>query len=223
MPAYTFHAAGAYSSLAAGGGNMTPAMPAFSAGELGLLESGVNSTSISPPTISGWTVLTPQVNVLGAALYGRILQAGDTSPTFQWDASHQAFSRILSFGGDVYTDLATIVAISNDRATSTVGRVAVGSTSAPAAANGLVIRAGRCVKTATNNGSQLVQNGTALAAALWYWQQTTATATSADQAPLTNADTSNNSQGYTVVLKSSSIAIPYPPTSLGGMNVQVCM
>lgn len=199
---------------------MTPAMPAFSAGELLLLETGVNSISVSPPAIAGWTMISPGFNILGAALYARIAVGGDTSPTFQWDASHQAFARILSFNGDVYTDLATIVSVANDRAGNATGRIIVGATAAPAQNNCLVIRGGRCVKTATNNGSafgdwgdsgiytkagntQLVQNGAALAAGLWYWIQTNAAGTNVDSAPLTNTDTSANSQGYTVVLRSA--------------------
>lgn len=220
MAAYTFHATGAYTSLGGSGGNMTPAMPAFSVGDLLLLETAVNSISISPPTISGWTKLTTNSVILGAALYGRIAVGGDTSPTFQWDAGHQTFSRITSLSGDVYTDLTTIVATSNERGASTNGAVAVNATSAPSVTNCLAIRGGRCIKTLTNNGSafkdwstdagiytkigntQVVQSGSsALAGGLWFWQQTNATATSADGAQLTNSDTAGNSQGYTLLLK----------------------
>jgi len=198
---------------------MTPAMPAFNAGEILLLETGVNSTTLGAPTITGYTKISPNTNAPCSALYARIAQVGDTSPSVQWDASHQAYSRISSFGGDVYTDLATIVAVSSDRGTNASGALAVQSTAAPSLANCMVIRGGHCLKTSTNNGSafkdwttdsgiytkvgstQLVQSGTAIAAALWYWQQTNATATSADLANLTNSDTSQNTQGFTVVLK----------------------
>src|ERR1700738_1092080 len=146
MSAYTFHDVGAFFSLGASGGNMTPAMPAFNVNELLLLETGVNSISISPPSISGWTKLSPNTNEKGAALYGRIAQLGDTSPTFQWDAGHQAYSRICSFGGDVYTDLSTIVATSNDRSANTSGAISVLATGAPALANCMAIRGGRCIK-----------------------------------------------------------------------------
>lgn len=237
MTGYVFNAAGAYSSLSGGGGNMTPAMPAFSVGDLLLLDTGVNSISIAPPTIGAgaWTKLTTNSVILCAALYGRIAQAGDTSPTFQWDAGHQAYSRISSFTGVVYTDLTTIVAVSNERAASTAGAIAVNATAAPSVANCLVIRGGRCLKTATSNGAtfndwstdsgiytkiggtQLVQNGNALAAGLWYRQQTTAAATSADGANLSIADAANNSQGYTIVLKSQA-GIVVPTRSLLGVG-----
>lgn len=235
MTGYVLNSTGAYTS-ALTGGNMTPAMPSFSAGMLFGLETFVNSTSVSPPTISGWTKVSPSVSALGAALYLRVAVGGDTSPTFQWDASHQAGSRIFCFSGDVYTDLSTIISISNDRGAATTGRIAVFGTAAPSQANCLVIRGGRCVKTATNNGStfgdwltdsgiytkiggtQLVQNGSALAAACWYWQQTTATATSADLALLTNTDTSANAQGFTIVLKPLTATVITPTRSLLGVG-----
>ncbi len=241
MPGYTYHASGAYASLAAGGGNQTPPMAAFNVGELLLLETFVNSVSLTPPAISGWTKITNNIAIFGGALYGRIAQSGDTSPTFQWDASHQSGSRIHSFGGNVYTDLSTIVAVQNERGGTTTGSIIVNATSAPSQANCMSVRFGRFIKTATSNGAtfndwstdsgiytkanatQLVQNGGAIATALWYDQQTTAAATSADGANLSITDSSGNSQGFTLLLKSLSTAVPYPPTSLGGMNVQVCM
>lgn len=241
MPGYTPHAVGAYTSLGGGGGNMTPAMPALNAGELLLLETGVNSTSINPPSISGWTKLTNNTSILCGALYGKIAAGGDTSPTFQWDASHQAYSRIHSFGGNVYTDLTTIVVVQNERGASTTGFISVNATSAPSQANCMAIRFGRFIKTPTTNGAtfndwstdsgiytkagatQLVQNGNAIAAGLWYDQQTAATATSADGANLSTPDSAGNSQGFTLLLQPGAAAsVPYPPTSLGGMNVQVC-
>lgn len=239
MSSYSFHDVGAYTSSLTGG-NMTPAMPAFNAGELLLLETGVNSVSLGSPAVTGYTKLSPNTNAPCSSLYGRIAQLGDTSPSVQWDASHQAYARICSFGGNVYTDLSTIVAVSSDRGTNASGALAVASTAAPSLGSCMVIRGGHCLKTATNNGSsfndwtndsgiytkvggtQLVQSGTAIAAALWYWQQINATGTSSDTANLTNADTSQNTQGFTIVLKSAVVQVPFPPMSRGGMNVQVC-
>lgn len=215
---------------------MTPAMPSFSAGQLLFLETGVNSITLGAPAVTGYTKVSPNVNAPGLAGYLRIAVGGDTSPSVQWDASHQAYSRIFCFGGDVYSDLSTIVLLSGDRGTNATGKIAVGSTGVPSLANCLVIRAGRCLKTATNNGAtfadwltdsgiytkvggtQLVQSGNALAAALWYWQQTTATATSQDTAALTNADTSQNTQGFTLVLKSQAATVITPTRSLLGVG-----
>jgi len=239
MSGYLFNDVGVYTSALAGG-NMTPAMPSFSAGNLLLLETGVNSTSLGSPAVTGYTKLSPNTNAPGSSLYGRIAQVGDTSPSVQWDASHQAYARISSFSGNVYTDLTSIVALSSDRGSNANGALAVNPTSVPSLGNCLVIRGGHCIKTSTNNGSsfndwtndsgiytkiggtQLVQSGTAVAAALWYWQQTTATATSSDIATLTNVDSSGNTQGFTVVLKSAVVQVPFPPMSLGGIGVQMC-
>jgi len=218
MAGYTFVADGGYTSKLAGG-SMTPAMPSFSAGNLLLLQTGVNSISLGTPTVSGWTKLTTNTTAPCDAIYALVAAGGETSPTLQWDASHQAYSRIVSFSGDVYTDLSTIVVQASERATNTTGKIAVNSTSAPSMANCLVIRGGHCIKTATNNGAtfgdwvtdsgiytkigstQLVQSGTAVAAALWYDSQSSAAATSTDTAPLTNVDSSGNSQGYTLILQ----------------------
>lgn len=237
MTGYAPNANAAYTSLGGGGGNMTPAMPSLSAGMLLLLESGVNTTSATAPDLTGdgWTKLSPNVNAPSTALYGKIAVGGDTSPTFQWDGTHQAWSRITSWSGDVYTDMATIVARSSDRGTNSTGRIAVLSTTAPALANCLIIRGGQTLKTATNNGkvfldwvtdsgiytkvgnTQLVQNNNALATALWYWQQTNATATSSDVVPMTNVDSSGNTQGWTIALKSLAATL-IPTRSLLGVG-----
>lgn len=235
MSGYTFFGNGAYSSNIVGG-NMTPALPAsVPSGALMLLSTGVNSASIGVPTISGWTMLSPNTNAKGKAIFARVATVSESSPVFQWDASHQAYANIIAFTGDVYTDLSTIVDISSDRGTNTTGRACVQSTAAPGTANCLAIRASHCNKTSTNNGSsfldwitdasiytlaggvQLVQNNSALAAGIWYAQQTAATATATDTAPLTNTDTSSNSQGVTLLLKSLAPIIA-PPTS-GGIFV----
>jgi hypothetical protein len=223
---------GAYSSLPAGGGNLTPPLPSYSPG-LWVLETDVNGIAFTPPTISGWSRASPNNNAQCAALYLRIAQPADTAPVFQWDTTHQALARISLWGGDVYQDLSTIVVASNDRGASTPGALAVNATSAPAQSNCLVLRGGHCVKTVANNGStfgdwfvdsnvytklgntELVQNNNALASALWYWQQTAPSMTDADTASLTNNDAAGTSQGYTVVLRSqpSGFIPPQPVLS----------
>jgi hypothetical protein len=235
MAGYTFIADGGYKSNLAGG-SMTPTMPTFSAGNLLLLQTGVNSISLGTPTISGWTKLTLNTTAPCDAIYALVAAGGETSPTFLWDGTHQAYSRIVSFGGDVYTDLSTIVVQIAERATNTTGKIAVNATSAPSMANCLAIRGGHCIKTATNNGStfadwitdtgvytkiggtQLVQTGTALAAGLWYDLQATAAATSSDTAALTAVDSSGNSQGYTLILQPLVATAPARTRSLLGVG-----
>lgn len=218
---------------------MSPTMVASPAGKLLLLHTGVNSGSIAPPAITGWTKLTTNgVSPLveGSALYGRIGQSGDTSPSFQWDASHQAYSRIVSFSGDVYTDLTTIVDQESERATNTTGKIAVASCSVPTFSNGLAIRGGHCVKTATTNGAtfndwitdsgiytkigntQLVQSNAAMAAALWYDQQTSPVGGASDTAALSITDSSGNTQGFMIILKSAGNVVIPPSRSLLGVG-----
>lgn len=208
---------------------MTPAMPTFAVGDLLILETGVNSNSITPPAITGYTQLTTNTLDKGYAIYARIAVGGDTSPTFQWDAGHQVFSRIISFSGNVYSDLATIVdGNSTELSNNQSVKIPVGAAGAPGSSNCLVIRAGRCVKTATSNGAtfndwaintgiytkaantQLVQNGGAMATCFWYNFQTTPTAGSADTAALSITDSSQNANGVHLILKSATPA-PYLP------------
>lgn len=230
MTGYTFHAAAAYTSFAASGGNMTPAMPTFTAGDLLLLETAVNSNVITPPAITGYTQLTTNSSMKGFAIYGRIAVGGDTSPTFQWDAGHQVFSRLVSFSGDVYTDLTTIVdANSTELSNNQTGKIPVASATAPAATNALVIRAGRCVKSTTSNGAtfgdwsvdsgiytkvgntQVVQNNNAIAGVMWYLMQTSPASGSADLCSLSITDASNNANGVHLILKSQAPIIPPSP------------
>lgn len=230
MTGYTFHSAGAYTSLAASGGNMTPAMPTFTAGDLLLLETGVNSNVITPVAITGYTQLTTNSSMKGYAIYGRIAVGGDTSPTFQWDAGHQVFSRIVSFSGDVYTDLTTIVDTnSTELSNNQTGKIPVAAAVAPAATNALVIRGGRCVKSTTSNGAtfgdwstdsgiytkvgntQVVQNNNAIAGVMWYLMQTSPASGSSDLCSLSITDASNNANGVHLILKSLAPIIPPSP------------
>lgn len=226
MTGYTFRAMGTNASSVIGG-NITPGLPAgLASGDLMVLHTGLNSTSVGRPSISGWTELTTHVNESCDAFYAKIAGGSETSPTYQWDASHQVFGRIAAFFGDVYTDIATIVHAAADRQNNTTLGVLVPSLTI-SQDNCLVFRGGHYVKTATNNGStfadwttnsgiftkvgtDIMQNGSALGATWWYVQQTTAANYSADTSNITNADTNANSQGWCIALKSQAAV---PPTA----------
>jgi len=231
MPAYIPGTSGANSSVASGA--MAPALPAgVSDGNLMLLHTGVNSVSLGAPAITGWTLLTPNSLAKGDQCYGRIYQPGDASPTVQWDASHQAFARICYFSGDVYTDLSTIVAVRSDRGATTNSYILVNGLSVPAVDNCLIIRGGHTSKSALNNGqvfpdwdtntgvltkigTDVNQNGNAIAATWWYWQQTNALGLSGDTdtLPVTDAS-SQNGQGWTIALLTLSTGLPVGEESL---------
>ena len=229
---YTFFAAGGSGyTPALAGGNMTVPLPSGlndGVKRLLLLHTGCNSISVSPPDSAlaalGFTKLNVNTNAPCVCLYAYVTKADGTDPasvTFQWDGTTQAYARIFGFGGNVYTDLSTIVAAFNDRGTNSTGRISVNATSAPSVPNCMAIRCGHCVKSPTNNGSSFndwlvdngvysqitpayVPNGNAIAAGFWWDQQSAAAATDADSAALTNTDTSANSQSITILLKTAS-------------------
>lgn len=224
MTGYTFRSAGANSSTLTGG-NMTPALPAgLTSGDLMVLHTGVNSISLGRPTVSGWTLVTPHTNENGDAIYVRIAGSSESSPTFQWDASHQAFARIAAFTGSVYTTVGSIVEASSDRQVNSTLGVLINSVTI-AHDNCLVLRGGHYIKSATNNGSSfgdwstnsgiftkistdIMQNGGGIGATWWYFQQASATSYGQDTSPITTPDTNNNSQGWTLALLSTDSVTP---------------
>jgi hypothetical protein len=242
MPGYTLDAVGTNASNIAGG-ILTPGLPAFTPGKLFLMRTGANSITLGVPTIPGWLLLSPNLNAKCASLYGRIAQVGDAAPTFQWDGTHQSYASIAAFGGDVYNDITTIVlGTPIDRGANTQGDLSVNGIAIPSLDSSMVVRGGHCVKSATNNGASyldwttnpgiltkigtdIVQNGTALASTWWFWQQTTATGLSADNDSLTNTEAASaNSQGWTIVLQTAAQTMPvgegYSPDTLPRRSAQ---
>lgn len=220
MAGYTLNAAGTYQSRLTGG-NFTNSLPSFNVGDLLLLHTGANSTTLAAPTISGWTKLSPNSNAKCAALYARIAVNGDTMPTFQWDASREAYAGAFSFSGDVWPDVTTISNVSSDRSTNAVGGVAVPGIT-PTQDRCLFIRCGHGLKTSLNDGSsfldwttnsgiftragQIIPTGSRAAACLWYVQQGAATNYGLDTSFLTNTpDTNANTQGVAIALRAATV------------------
>lgn len=107
-PAYSLRAAG----TAANGTSVTPGAPAgVVAGDLLLLAIMCRNNTDTFTTPTGWTPLSPSVNLTWGVLYGRIATgtAGDNPPTMASDGGTQCIAQIAAFSGDVYTDLASIV------------------------------------------------------------------------------------------------------------------
>lgn len=223
---------------ASGAGALNPGMVASPSGKLLALQTGVFSVSLGPPTIAGWTLVSPLINQNDSVVYLRIGQPGDAAPSVQWDASHPAFARIAAFSGDIYTDLSTIVLQSGDIGTNTTGSVRAGSMSVPSINTALVLRGGHCVKSSVNNfasfndwtsnpgiftkiGGDVNLNNNSIAATWWYWQQTTALGLSADSCALPTAEsTSANAQGWTLYLRDLIAVLPVGGSSIPELPVR---
>ncbi len=188
-PAYTAPSVG----TAASGTSVTPGAPAsVSAGNLLLLAIMCRNNTDTFTTPSGWTPLSPSVNVTWGVLYGRVASgtAGDTPPTMSSDSSKQVVAQIACFPGSVYTDLATIVHAVTDQsgilASPNANNIQYGPLTITLNAC-MAIAFGAHNKTATSNGAtlgtltgftEIGQTSPAGSSLSFYWgyvQQTTAT------------------------------------------------
>ena len=192
MPAYTHRATGTVASNS-NSALLSPGAPAgVQVGDLLIMPTAaytVSATILTEPT--GWTqIVAPLIADNPGptiAIYARVADgtANDT-PTVRWNAGNDTLAAISAFSGDVYTDLATIIAHSaSSQITGTnnnLGAAALTiSTNDTMVVNFTVRR-----KTATSNDAttvshaqftkrwQEIQTGTALVAAFGSLQQTTA-------------------------------------------------
>lgn len=156
-PAYAAPTVG----TAANGTSVTPGAPAsVTAGKLLLLGIICRNNTDTFTTPNGWTPLSPSVNLTWGVLYGRIAtgDASDNPPTMSSDSAKQCVAQMACFGGDVYTDLATIVPANHSVDQAGVGAGAAGNDiqySALAITMNacLVIAIGAHNKTTTSNGA----------------------------------------------------------------------
>lgn len=191
MPAYTFVATGV---VAVGTGALAPGQPAGkAAGHLLLLATCARAaTETLNAAPSGWTLLleTSSTTNDSLALYGRIAtnDANDNVSHDFWSGSSSADAQIAAFSGDVYTDLATIVA--HSAVVGSSGNVA--DIPNPAltvtTADTLIVGVGKKSKTTTSNSATITSpaglsnrigltwnNGTVVGLVWDYTQQTIAT------------------------------------------------
>jgi hypothetical protein len=191
MPAYTYRSTGTQVSSS----SSAPLSPGAPAGKAvgdqlrlftGNRASGVTLTSLAPDYVEVATFNTSNGSI---SAWLRIADgsAADT-PTVDWSGTNDAYAWIEAHYGDVYTDLATVIAhaATNDNGTTT------GSLYLPAltvsVANCDVVVFSQKSKTPLSNDattitvgggptkrSQLILSGTAVAAVSGNWQQTTAT------------------------------------------------
>lgn len=162
---------------------ITPAIPAFTPGQIAYLQSQSYAGSLPTPTIAGWQRVSPGVNANQIAGWVRLLQAGDTGPAISW-GNQWASAWIDIFQGPA--SIAGIIHSFVDKISNSTNTVDYNplSISQPGC---LVIAGGYRNKTVTTNGgsfgaltgftqknSQVIA-GTAIAAVTSYQIQTNAT------------------------------------------------
>lgn len=203
------------------GAAITPALPAFNAGDVGLTFTRARGAS-ETLTVTGWTEIASITSAGSAKLLCRIMQGGDTAQSINWSGTTNAVAQTVILSGDVWNDCATIAsavaATDNGTATNTIRLPGY----TPAHADTLVITGGGLAKTTTTDGASVntlagwTQLGTRSTAGtrqhvVWgYQQQTTATAISTTTWSITAAEgVAQNGNGFTVALRTQA-ATPAP-------------
>lgn len=226
---------GTYTFVAAGTGSTSgsPGQPAGkSAGDLLLCATGARSSSETLNTApTGWTHLG-SVNRIG--VYGRIA-TNDSNDNISshdfWSGTSSTYSQIACFTGDVYTDLSSIVVVSNSGSGESVDLPNVSLT--PTMDNNIIIGIGAKQKTTTSNGATLTSpsglsnriglswaNGSTIGFVWDYTIQTTATAISAsvwDQS--VNENGFSNSLLIAIQPAADTVTVPDSPSTVSSDTV----
>lgn len=222
MSGYAFRAAGTVSATT-GTTDLTPGAPAGKqVGDLLIFSTAHRVTALSITSLSpGWTQLfagnsgAPSVEV-----WARIADGSATdTPTVTWSASGFKLGWIEAYSGDVYTDLATIVAHTNNVQGGSLSSIVV-PTLTVTTDNTLLYCFGAKVKTATSNDAttlttnagspSLVQrqqsftSGNALMAASGSAIETTAT--SYDGADFTRDGTDESANYRSIIMALQSLS-----------------
>lgn len=157
-PAYAAPSVG----TAASGTSVTAGTPAsVTAGKLLLMPILCRNNTDTFVTPSGWTPLSPSVNLTWGVLYGRIATgtAADNPPAMASDGGTQCVVQAAAFGGNVYTDLSTIVHAVIDQGGTGKGTGGNGIlySDLPVSLNAcMLIALGGHNKTTTGNGATVV-------------------------------------------------------------------
>lgn len=219
---------------------VTPVAPTDVVGTGLILVTGELAGSDTISTPSGWTALdlvsgSPQVAQVRA--FGLTATGSDTMPSISW-GNQWAFAVVLAFTG---LDSGFAAAFSPaGRQSNQTNIIAGPSVSRIPSQNGaLVLFYGQRNKTSTTDGTTYSaptnftmapvnggqHTGTSVSFGISYWIQSTAATVNANLAmtgSLTEGTVQTCQGEYVGILAASSVAIPFPRTSLGAMNVQVC-
>lgn len=223
MGQYVFRAVG---TTVAGTGTLAPGMPAgWQPDDLLALYTTCVSTSETLDAADvgdGWVeaAVADAGGHENLKLFLKIAEEGDTAPSCDWSGTSGGCAQIAAFSGDVFTNLATIVAHVISRESVTTRPKIWGLT--VTTPNCLIISMSRIVKTAVSNGTtynsptasiielgEYEANGTNIAA-VWGYQIQSAAANVAEASwsPQGTAESANcNFLALTVALKSSSATV----------------
>lgn len=231
---------GTIGAFTVGLGNRTP-IPggSYAIGDLLLYSTGEyqGSDTLTFPDGS-WTLLSRNTTFHEQQIYGKFATTtSEVIPTVTWGASNPGYAQLTTFIGVDPTFINVFTGLNTERQSNVTANI-VGPSSAltPTQGNALLLFLGERNKTATSNGTtyaapsnwtiaaQSAPNGTQPSVVVAYWIQTTATATAANFSFSGSVTDSSQAMQTTLIglAAAASVAIPYPPTSLGGMNVQVC-
>jgi len=231
MAAYSFRAVGTIASNT-NSAALTPGAPAGKqVGDLLLLYTGSRLAGEAAASITGWTQLFADNNGTGPPMeiWARIADGSATdTPSPDWTGVGDSIAWIEAYSGDVYTDLATIIA--HIGVVSETGGQASDiplSSLTITTDDTLVIAYGTKQKTATSNDcttitagggltkrAQVIQTGTALMGISASMQQTTATNYDGTNFTRNGTDETANATSIVIALLSEEDAVPLAPITL---------
>lgn len=224
MPSYTHRYLGTVVS-SSNGSNLTPSPGTHNSnyftGDLLLLHTAQRAGGESVAAITGWTKLYSYSTNGSIEIWARIADGGaNDSPTVDWSGTSYCAAVIDSWSGNVYTDLATILAASN--AKNSTGSTTVLVPTLTAAGQGfttadcLVITVGKKNKTTTSNDntftppspltelSETVIAGAGFAFCIAYIQQTTQTDIAGTDWTKSGTDESLSANAVIIALKTQA-------------------
>lgn len=158
MTGYTLGTVGTASNNGTGNDFSANMPSSFSANDLLIGVSRARGSSDTFTTPSGWTALLNAVLGNGSiSVFAKIAAGGDAAPTISWAGSGQVYCQIMNWTGDVYTDLSTIVHVSNT-ITGTASTCTVPSATV-SLDNCLILGVAGKNKTATSDGAFITVSG----------------------------------------------------------------
>lgn len=209
--------------------SLTPLGLDIPVGALLLCHAADRSGNGGPTFDGGWKRLDQDANAHDNLILGRIATGTvggvptDPGPNILWPNASAGSARgavVSVWTGDVWPDITTILCGVSDRGTVSTVAIAYNGCSVTDD-NALLIAAGRRFKSATANGASCgdlpapwtqipasgnVPNGSTIAMAWNYWQQSTKTNTALMVQNLSIVDASDNTQGSVIALRSQIAA-----------------
>lgn len=220
MPAYTLPPTVGSWATNTDSSALSVTAPASSAGKLLVLVTGNRSGGVSVASITGWTQIGSIATNGSIEVWARVGDGtGTDSPSVDWSGTNDSAAVILSYSGDVYSDISTIVAHSATVDFSAATTAPLPAVSGVTTDNCLVLAVGRHNKTATTNGATLTHStlniraqntGTNVDQIIGVADLQQTTATNYDGTDFTISNTGDNlaSNGIVLFLKTSAAALP---------------